>query len=71
MILKEKIKELRARFDEELAKAGTPEALESLRVAFLRVALCLAFAETLLLKFLHFKLERKFLCVATLTLFLE
>ena len=35
MILKEKIKELRARFDEELAKAGTPEALESLRVAFL------------------------------------
>ena len=35
MILKEKIRELRARFDEELARAGSPEALESLRVAFL------------------------------------
>ena len=35
MILKEKIKELRARFDAELAKAGTPDALEALRVAFL------------------------------------
>ena len=35
MILKEKIRELRARFDDELAKAGSPEALESLRVAFL------------------------------------
>ena len=35
MILQEKIKELRARFDEELARAGSPEALESLRVSFL------------------------------------